>query len=199
MSVDPNALRADALDALGPHADRRARSALERCSLAVESEAGWTSSSGAMDGQRVILRADARTVGELGGSPSAYDAVLRGLALAFTKLPHTSLRELAVRWDGTVAQESSAAYRGSTPRALDLAETGTLPLALAAWARGQGLDDETSASLGALDWNGETLSAPVALRDVLTRALTQLFGHPPRCERSWSTVVMTPAAEAPDG
>jgi hypothetical protein len=70
--VTPEELRRVALDALGDHADARAREALAHGALAIVPGAlRWEASSGAIEAHRVILALDGEGLGALRASPGA--------------------------------------------------------------------------------------------------------------------------------
>jgi len=117
-ALSPETLRHAALDALGPYADERARGALQAAGLYVEPVgAGWESSAGHVDGQRVTLAVDAATLGRLRAAPALEDALHAALAAAVARHPGQTLTSLALRWararEGTLARAD--AYRDRPP------------------------------------------------------------------------------------
>lgn len=115
-ALSPETLRHAALEALGPYSDERAREALQASLLHVEPVgAGWESSAGHVDGQRVTLAVDAATLGRLRAVPALEDALHAALAAAVARHPGQTLTSLALRWarEGTLARADG--YRDRPP------------------------------------------------------------------------------------
>ncbi len=116
---DPATLRADALDALGPHADPRARDVLRTAELAVvEGEARWVSSAGPVQGYGVTLGLDASTLGALRAAPAVVDALHAAVATALARhpgLPARTLARLQLRWSPQAGHGVSDGYRDRPP------------------------------------------------------------------------------------
>lgn len=132
--MDGPALRAMALDALGPYADPRARALLERADVEVdEAVRAWTSSSGAVRAHRVRVCVDARSLGAVRASPAIEDALQGAFARAFTAWPHDTLDALSLVWNGALAARVEG-YRGSSP----IDGRAHLDMALAEYLEGAG-------------------------------------------------------------
>jgi hypothetical protein len=108
-------LRRAALEALGEHADERARDALAHASVSiVAGAAAWHGSAGAVQGHRVSLGVDARTLGVLRAAPALTDALCAAVAAAIATRPLETLLDLRLRW-APGSRASSAGYRDAPP------------------------------------------------------------------------------------
>lgn len=114
--MSPEELRRAALDALGEHADERARDALAHAAVAVETARAYP----AFDGVRVTLGVDARTLGRLRAAPALVDALVAALAAAVAATRGATLVDLSLRWL-SAARPSAAAYRDMPPEAPEMA------------------------------------------------------------------------------
>jgi hypothetical protein len=178
------ALRRAALEALGEHADERARDALAHATIAVvPAVARWSGSSGAVEGHRVELGVDARTLGTLRAVPSVVDALSAALASAVALRPGEALHDLALCWSPD-ARSSPQGYRDAPPPSV----RASLPDAVVDYLIGAGAADlatalspftlDTSAvpSVVATVPHPEALRADARGRESLTRALRELLG-----------------------
>jgi hypothetical protein len=107
-------LRRAALDALGGHADERARDALVHASVTIVGAEGWDGSAGRVQAHRVTLGVDARTLGGLRAAPAVNDALCAALAAAIAMRQGQTLLDLDLRW-ARGARPSSAGYRDAPP------------------------------------------------------------------------------------
>lgn len=180
-------LRHAALEALGQHADERAREALAHADIAVAmGVAGWDGSAGRVQGHGVTLGLDARTLGALRAAPALNDALCAALAAAIGTRPGETLHDLHLRW--SPGRASSAGYRDAPPPTTEV----TLEWALIDYLDGAG-EHGLARSLGgaAIDTSAPAdLSVRVAplARDLLlgnphasatvTAALRDLVGDP---------------------
>lgn len=177
-------LRREALEALGEHADERAREVLSHATVAVdEGVARWDSSAGVVLAHRVTLGLDARTLGGLRALPSLVDALAAAFAGAIARGPRESLHDLALRWTPG-AHPVAAGYRDAPPPAAE----ESLGEAVAAYLEGSG-EGELARSLAPLDVDASSppelvvhTARPAVLRDdaharhALTSALRDLLG-----------------------
>jgi hypothetical protein len=93
-------LRRAALDALGEHADERAREALRHASIGiVDAASEWSGSGGMVQAHRVTLALDARTLGGLRAAPALADALCAAMATALATRPGEALMDLSLRWE----------------------------------------------------------------------------------------------------
>jgi hypothetical protein len=93
-------LRRAALDALGEHADERAREALRHASIGVvDAAAEWSGSGGTVQAHRVTLAIDARTLGALRAVPALADSLCAAMAAAIAARPGEALMDLSLRWE----------------------------------------------------------------------------------------------------
>lgn len=112
-------LRRSALEALGEHADERARDALVHASIEIViAAAGWTGSGGPVQAHRVTLGFDARTLGGLRAAPALKDALCAALASAIAARPGETLLDLQLRWMAE-PRAAPAGYRDAPPNAPD--------------------------------------------------------------------------------
>jgi hypothetical protein len=127
--LSPEQLRRGALDALGPYADERARSALQEAVIRVDhAVTSWQSSHGPVEGHRVVLAVHAATLARLRSTPSLIDALHAALATAVARRSGEALVSLDIGWarDGTLAMEHG--YRDPPPE-----PPQTFPQALASY------------------------------------------------------------------
>jgi hypothetical protein len=107
-------LRRRALEALGEHADERAREALAHADVAVAvGVTSWDGSAGRMEAHGVTLGVDARTLGALRGVPALTDALCAAVAAAIATRPGQTLHDLHARW--SPGRASAAGYRDAPP------------------------------------------------------------------------------------
>jgi hypothetical protein len=112
---DPEWLRAQALDALGPYGDERVREALVDAELTVEPDARvWEASTGTMRAHRVVLHLDEALLATVRATPAVEDGLAAAIAAALARRSGETLDELILR--PTVVPPSSTPYRGRTPR-----------------------------------------------------------------------------------
>ncbi len=127
-------LRHAALEALGPHADLRARDVLSAATLSVvEGVVRWESSSGTVRGHRVVIALDARRLGLVRGTPRVADEVNAALSVAVGRRAGDALCELVFRWSGA-SEPRERPYRDAPPPAPAVG----LKEALAEYAEGAG-------------------------------------------------------------
>jgi hypothetical protein len=113
---EPEALRAAALATLGPHADERAREALQRAILRVDpAVTGWESSGGRVAGHRVVLELDVLTLARIRAVPALDDALHAALASAVASRAGHALSELELRWARSGSPAVSHGYRDRPP------------------------------------------------------------------------------------
>lgn len=144
--MDATKLTQDALSALGPYGDMRAREALVHATVIVEPNVRWwTASEGVIHGHRVRLRVDARTLGVLRAHPSVDDALRAAFARAVAALPRQSLVDFVVEWNSAVVTGVTT-YRGEFLRS----DTNDLAKALVAFLEGAG-EHEVARRLAMLD------------------------------------------------
>jgi hypothetical protein len=92
-------LRRAALDALGEHADERAREALRHASIGiVDAASEWSGTGGTVQAHRVTLAIEARTLGGLRAAPALADALCAAMASALAARPGETLMDLSLRW-----------------------------------------------------------------------------------------------------
>jgi hypothetical protein len=131
------ALRARALEHLGPYADARAREALERGEIVMQrAVARWFGSQGEVEAHCVGLGLDAALLGRLSEPNAVHDALVAALAAAISDVPGESLAEFRLFWNGEVRLEPRGYRDGSElvePRA-----------AIAAFLRARGQGDAAS-------------------------------------------------------
>jgi hypothetical protein len=177
-------LRREAVEALGDHADERAREVLSHATVAVEEGvARWHSSAGVVQAHRVTLGLDARTLGGLRALPSLVDALAAAFAGAIARQPLESLHDLTLRWTPG-ARPVAAGYRDAPPPAAE----ESLGEAVMAYLEGSG-EGELARSLAPLDVDASSApdvvvhaARPDTLRDdaharhMLTSALRDLIG-----------------------
>lgn len=109
-------LRRLALDALGEHADERAREALAHAVVNVVSGAArWEGSSGPVEAHRVTIGLDARRLGALRVVPALADAMCAAVANAIATRPREALLDVDLRWNAGVAPAEPDGYRGAAP------------------------------------------------------------------------------------
>src|SRR5579883_1696847 len=95
--MSPEELRRGALEALGEHADERARDALRRADVTVSDRT--VVPSGGHAGRRVTLAVDAATLGGLRAAPALVDAITAAAAIAVAgHSTGESLLDLELRW-----------------------------------------------------------------------------------------------------
>jgi hypothetical protein len=110
-------LRRAALDALGQHADERARDAVVHAGITlVDGAKRWVGSGGPVVAHRVFVALDARRLGALRAAPGVTDALCVAFAAAVATHPGEALLDLVFAWDPE-ARSSAAGYRGSPPDA----------------------------------------------------------------------------------
>jgi hypothetical protein len=188
--VSPEELRRAALDALGEHADERARDVLRRASIAIDSAFRWASALGwdkRRNGVRVTLAVDAATLGMLRAAPAVADALNVAVAGAVATEREAKLVDFAARWL-PAAPPSAAAYRDAPPEAPETA----FREALLAYLGGAG-DHALAAALAnaevdASDPTDVTVRSPRPEHDALradayavarlTSAVRDLLGRP---------------------
>jgi hypothetical protein len=117
--MSPEELRRGALEALGEHADERARDALARAAITVGEEVAGPTEGFA--GRRVTLAVDAATLGSLRAAPGVVDAVCAAVARTIAARTTGSLTDLVLRWD-VGRRASVTAYRDAPPAQLTLQE-----------------------------------------------------------------------------
>jgi hypothetical protein len=172
-------LRRLAVDALGEHADERARDALARATVTIaETTTQWEGSAGPVEARHVTLALDARRLGELRGAPALTDALCTAIAAAIATRPHEALLDVVLRWERG-ARDTASGYRGSPP-----GPEPTLRDALEAYLEGSG---EPALAKG-VDAADETAGgrevvvrvqrafADARSRTILTRAARDLLG-----------------------
>jgi hypothetical protein len=158
-------VRRAGLEALGEHADERAREALAHATVAmaeVRQSGAWP----IYVGYRVTLAVDAGTLGVLRAAPAVVDALGAALAAAVAATPGAKLVDLALRWM-PAARPSAAAYRDAPP----VAPETTLRDALLQYLGGTG-DDALARRVGGAEVDahdaGEiTVRLPRAEHDAL--------------------------------
>jgi hypothetical protein len=182
--MSPEELRRGALEALGEHADERARDALSRATIAVsEGLAGPVGFAG----RRVTLGVDAATLGSLRAAPAVVDAICAAVARTIAVATAESLIDLVLRWD-VGRRPSVTAYRDAPPATKQLTLHDALIDYLTA-ARDQELahalaDAEVDARDPAEVWFRLPRPAHDALRADphamarLTTAVQDLLAHP---------------------
>jgi hypothetical protein len=112
--VNAEGLRAQALLALSPHADPRARSVLERGEVViVRAVATWAGPRGPVVGHRVGLGLSASDLAQMMDAYGAKDALVASVAAAMAEEEGTSLAELVLFWS-PAAQVEAGHYRGAT-------------------------------------------------------------------------------------
>ncbi len=184
----PEALRHGALDALGPHADERARAALQAAHLRVEpGVAAWESSAGPVSGHRVTLAVDATTLGLLRSVPALEDALHASLANAVAAYPGQVLSSLWLRWASEGARPAPDGYRDRPPdppetlqQALASYLRARSEAALASLVEGGSLDAEEGATvtLGVTPSQLRTFrSYGASAPEALDSAVRDLLGH----------------------
>ena len=112
----PGEIRVAALEALGPHADPRAREALLHAEILVSpAEMVWESSAGRVEGHGATLRVDAVTLGRLRAAPALTDALHAALAAAICARVGHSLSRLDLRWASDAGHAEQQGYRDRPP------------------------------------------------------------------------------------
>jgi len=145
-ALSPEPLRRAALDALGPYADERTRSALQEAVIRIDhAVTSWQSSHGPVEGHRVVLAVQAVTLARLRSTPSLTDALHAALATAVASRKGEALASLDIGWarDGALASEQG--YRDRPPD-----PPQTFPQALASY-----LEELGEASLARLAQSAE--------------------------------------------
>jgi hypothetical protein len=163
--MSPEELRRAAMEALGQHADERARDALAHAAVAMAT-APQSTKWPIYVGYRVTLAVDAATLGVLRGAPATIDALGAAVAAAVAATPGEKLVDLALRWV-PAARPSSATYRDAPPVAPETA----LCDALRAYLGGAGYHALAAALAGAevdaSDAGEVTVRLPRATYDAL--------------------------------
>jgi hypothetical protein len=116
--LDVERTRREALAALGPHGDPRARQALERACIEVELDvATWEATAGTVRGHRVTLGVDAAILAEARRAPAVRDALHAAVASSVARQRGEALVDLRMRWDGRSDARAVAGhpYRGGAP------------------------------------------------------------------------------------
>jgi hypothetical protein len=116
-ALSPEELRHQALDALGPYADERAREVLQGAELRVDRDVtGWESSAGPVQGHRVTLAVDASTLARLRTTPALEDALHAAVATAIAGArTGDALVALELRWAREGTHASAHGYRDRPP------------------------------------------------------------------------------------
>jgi hypothetical protein len=144
--MDATQLVQDALIALGPYGDPRAREALVHATVTLEPDVRrWTASEGTVHGHRVRVYVDARTLGVVRAHPAVEDALQTAFARAIAAFPGQSLVDFVIEWNGVVVTQLTT-YRGEVLRS----DTNDLAGALVAYLEGAG-EREVARRLAALD------------------------------------------------
>ena len=113
---EPEALRAEALEALGRFADPRATAVLQSAELHLApAESGWDLSAGHVEGHGVTLRVDAATLGRLRAAPALVDALQAAVASAIARRPGQALSHLHLRWARDGGHAIAQGYRDRPP------------------------------------------------------------------------------------
>jgi hypothetical protein len=124
------ALRREALGALGPASDERARVVLAGATLSLaEGIAKWEASEGTVVGHRVTVSLGASELGLLRALPRVADELRSALATAVARRPREALSELDFRWSAA-SPPRQVGYRDAPP----LAASQELREALAEYA-----------------------------------------------------------------
>jgi hypothetical protein len=172
-------LRRLAVDALGEHADERARDALAHATVTIaETTARWEGSAGPVEARHVTLALDARRLGELRGTPALTDALCTAIAAAIATRPREALLDVVLRWERG-ARGTASGYRGSPP-----GPEPTLRDALAEYLEGSGEPElgkaidaaEETAGSREVVVRGQGALADARSRAILTRAVRDLLG-----------------------
>jgi hypothetical protein len=137
--VTPEQLRRSALEALGPHADERARDVLRRATIVIaHSVRRWVASGGDVEAHRITLAVDAGTLGRVRAVPAIADALCGAIAAAIACRPRETLLELVFRWaphadvdkhedrdlrsrSGPLSSSMRDPYRGAPPASTETA------------------------------------------------------------------------------
>jgi hypothetical protein len=124
-------LRIAVLEALGPHADERARDAVQSGTVSIApSVARWESSAGPIEGHRVVLAVDAGRLGKLRASHASVDAVAAAFVAVVATRPGQAMADLSLEWSGQ-GDVMESGYRGAQPTAVSL-ETALVTYLVAA-------------------------------------------------------------------
>jgi len=108
---EDESLRRRALEALGPLGDPLAREALERGTVAVESEAvTWEGTQGTMHGHRVVVSLDAELLARATASYATRDAVTAALSAAMAERSGHAVSNVGFEVAGS-APRASSPYR----------------------------------------------------------------------------------------
>jgi len=140
----PEKLRRAALDALGDHADARARDALVRGALSLEpSVAAWESSGGRMTAHRVHLLVGPASLGAARAAPAVEDALRAAFAAAIARHDGETLEDLVL---GCAWPAEEAPYRDASPEPRPRPDS--LRDALVAYLAGGGADEHLAGVVG---------------------------------------------------
>jgi hypothetical protein len=128
--LDGERVRRDALATLGPHGDARAREALARGRVEIESDVTrWEGTAGRVHGHRLTLGLDGALLAQARGAPAVHDALHAALAASVAQHGNEALVDLRLRWDARVGGGDHP-YRGANG---DAGERATLAEGLAAY------------------------------------------------------------------
>ncbi len=111
--MNPEALRARALEALSPHADSRAHDAIARGEVAVvPGGSRWEGARGPVEGYEVRLGLGAFELGGIVDAHGVRDAIVAAMATAVATEEGCALSELVLSWS-PAAQGETGHYRGA--------------------------------------------------------------------------------------
>ena len=185
-------LRRASLDALGVHAEGRARDALARGVLSIEpAVAAWEASEGRMHAHRVHLLLDATRLGEIRAAPVVEDALRAAIAAAIATHRAETLDDLVLGW---APPPDERPYRDGPPRAVSPSDglgralvdylVGATEVALARFvvageiAISSGDATAVSFHLSLAPADFDAVESDERSRRVLGRALRDLSGEP---------------------
>ncbi len=174
-------LRRLALDALGEHADERARDAHVHARVTVaEATTHWEGSAGPVEARHVTIALDARRLGELRGAPALTDALCSAIATAIATRPGEALLDVALRWEPG-AHATGSGYRssppGTEPTLRDALEQYLEGAGEPVLARAVGADEHAAGGREVVVRVQRPL-AGARSRAILTRAVRDLLGDP---------------------
>jgi hypothetical protein len=177
-----DALREDALRALGPRGDVWARRALTVGRIEEHATGRrWESSHGTVRAMTVHLLVDAETLGRLDTSPFARDALEHALGVAYARRPLESMAELEIAW-GRALPSATASYREAAARPAVL-DARTLQRATVAYLEAAGLAaaskaaDTASVRVGDAAVRFTLASVDRVARNDIDLALRRLLGR----------------------